>query len=203
MTKRKPTEPNRCCSYCGEPLEPSHRADQFFCGKACGLKAFKARQRPECSFPGCSAAVKYVGICSGHYAQRERGAELSPLSARRRVADGRKQCALCEIVKPVDEFFSRSERDSQVNSYCKQCANAYKKARQYRVTIEEIRTLEAVAQCANPACDVDVDLNIDHCHDTGAVRGVLCKKCNLALGLANDDPKILSGLIAYLERSRT
>jgi hypothetical protein len=40
----------------------------------------------------------------------------------------------------------------------------------------------------------------DHNHETGAIRGLLCKTCNVALGVLSDDPAILRRLAAYLER---
>jgi len=40
--------------------------------------------------------------------------------------------------------------------------------------------------------------NLDHDHETGEVRGVLCKPCNLILGLADDSTEQLEGLIEYL-----
>lgn len=39
---------------------------------------------------------------------------------------------------------------------------------------------------------------IDHCHTTGAVRGLVCNRCNLALGVIKDDPVLLLQLRAYL-----
>ena len=39
---------------------------------------------------------------------------------------------------------------------------------------------------------------VDHCHATGHVRGVLCNRHNLLLGLAGDDPTILEAAAAYL-----
>ncbi len=41
-------------------------------------------------------------------------------------------------------------------------------------------------------------LCIDHCHQTGDFRGFLCKKCNSALGMLNDDPNQLQKLMEYL-----
>ena len=41
-------------------------------------------------------------------------------------------------------------------------------------------------------------LNIDHCHKSGVVRGLLCSKCNTALGLMDDDTERLKSAINYL-----
>ena len=46
----------------------------------------------------------------------------------------------------------------------------------------------------------DRNLDVDHCHETGRVRGLLCNNCNRALGYAKDDPKVLRRMAEYLER---
>lgn len=45
-------------------------------------------------------------------------------------------------------------------------------------------------------------LAVDHCHETGAVRGLLCQKCNRAIGLLGDDPALMRKAISYLLRHR-
>jgi len=42
-------------------------------------------------------------------------------------------------------------------------------------------------------------LCVDHCHDTGEVRKLLCHKCNAALGYADDSPDRLRRMAQYLE----
>ena len=45
-------------------------------------------------------------------------------------------------------------------------------------------------------------LVIDHDHETGKVRGLLCGMCNTSLGYAEDSPERLRALADYLERTR-
>ena len=47
------------------------------------------------------------------------------------------------------------------------------------------------------------NLSVDHCHATGKIRGLLCYRCNHALGLCEDKPNLLRELATYLEQADT
>jgi hypothetical protein len=53
------------------------------------------------------------------------------------------------------------------------------------------------AICKEP-CPTGKWLAVDHCHTTNAVRGLLCTKCNMGIGLFNDSVERLEATIAYL-----
>lgn len=46
------------------------------------------------------------------------------------------------------------------------------------------------------------NLDIDHCHITGKVRGLLCNKCNKAIGYFEDNPELIKKALKYLEDSQ-
>ena len=128
-------------------------------------------------------------------------------------------CPDCGIEKLASEFNKYPKNKSGLYTYCKPCKYIRYKNRR----TPEQRRLERVKACyglepeeynelvkaANKTCqicgtpegdDKPTKLVVDHCHDTGKVRGLICDRCNRALGLVGDNTKTLSNLITYLEK---
>lgn len=74
--------------------------------------------------------------------------------------------------------------------------------RTYGLTVEQYDEMLAAqgggcAICGRPPRD-DISLHVDHCHRTGDVRGILCFRCNNALGDYLDDGGLLQAAADYL-----
>lgn len=77
-----------------------------------------------------------------------------------------------------------------------------RKIKSYGITENEYHILKDFAHgnchiCHEPFGNQE---NIDHCHKTNNVRGLLCTKCNIALGALNDNIALLQRAIEYIEQ---
>ena len=71
---------------------------------------------------------------------------------------------------------------------------------EYRKRLKQQRNGCATCGSVNPkGRGVTRKFNVDHCHKTGKVRGLLCTCCNRALGLVGDRVSTLKRMIKYLE----
>lgn len=85
---------------------------------------------------------------------------------------------------------------------------SYALLNKYGLTMRDKENILAAqgGRCANPGCRATdpgkagfrKGWHIDHDHKTEAVRGVLCQRCNNALGLLRDDINKIRGFIEYL-----
>lgn len=75
--------------------------------------------------------------------------------------------------------------------------------RKYGLTsnIFEALVLAQLGKCAVCGANEGMELHVDHDHRTNKVRGLLCGKCNKAIGLLNDDPNLMNAAKEFLERS--
>lgn len=79
----------------------------------------------------------------------------------------------------------------------------------YGLTVEEFEEIERqqggvcrICQCPPTGRRNGGRLHVDHDHETGEVRGLLCYHCNNGLGRFKDDPELLRSAAKYLELSR-
>ena len=75
--------------------------------------------------------------------------------------------------------------------------------KQYGLTTEQYDTMyEGIEGCCEICGDFKETLHVDHDHDTGDVRGLLCGLCNRGIGLLRDDIKIMKAGITYLTKQK-
>jgi len=126
---------------------------------------------------------------------------------------GAKLCTKCDTVKPEAEFHKAGQRG--FHSWCKKCFNESARAhRNKKVTPEQRRRnnlwtryrmrpedAEAMAEAQGGLCGICGEKPqrpvIDHNHETGAVRGLLCHGCNIKLP-AVEDKGFLEAALRYL-----
>ena len=140
-----------------------------------------------CEFPSCGKPRVSRGFCPGHYSQQRLGAPLTTL----RVVDPQRGCR----VRTCDA-------KHYANGLCK---NHNRRCATYNLTPDEVAELFSATACA--ACDGEFTRrgklrpDVDHDHRTGKVRGLVHARCNLAIGLLEDDPTIAQAVTDYLLRS--
>lgn len=131
-------------------------------------------------------------------AARKAGVTIEEWQSRR--ARGERWCYCCKTWRPSIEFGKDKSRTDGLASACKTCANHKVTATRYKIDIDLARGLRSgLAVCE--ICGRKQKLEVDHNHSTGKVRGVLCSRCNGALGQFLDDINMLKKAIAYLEKN--
>lgn len=132
-----------------------------------------------------------------------------------------KICGKCKVEKSSEDFWKKKSRKDGLDAYCVECRKADRNPAwsqkhelngfdltlaQYQQMVSERNGLCDI--CKEPEQVVDVrtgkvrNLAVDHCHITSKVRGLLCYRCNRAIGLLQDDPKRLLSAAAYLTGSQ-
>jgi hypothetical protein len=120
---------------------------------------------------------------------------------------GTKPCSGCKEELPLSSYYLR--KDGYYQSRCQSCMQASnrkwadanqipRKARRYGVCEEVLASMfdDAAGRCG--ICDRERELHVDHCHDTGRVRGLLCGPCNRSIGVLGDNVEGLRRALRYL-----
>lgn len=119
------------------------------------------------------------------------------------VPEGHKHCLGCDEVKPWREWHRNASASDGLSTRCKACRAVAGRERhlkrQYGMTEAERDELIASQMGVCCICLAAPATQVDHCHQTGRVRGVLCFNCNSGLGLLGDDPAAVNRAADYLE----
>jgi hypothetical protein len=118
-----------------------------------------------------------------------------------------KRCTRCGETKEIAEFNRDKSKKDGRESRCKACRahpreRANDRRRKTGVSKELFNALLIVQEhrCAICSAPVDNSAPADHCHNTMVPRGILCRSCNLGMGLLKDDLGTLIRAVAYLHR---
>lgn len=139
------------------------------------------------------------------------------------------KCWKCQKTKPIARFNNDITRPSGKCSRCKDCNRVhyaafrvkmkgklgqsgyreyfskYELSHYYGITIDDFKLRlkqqnNLCAICNGPP--TGRRLGVDHCHRTGKFRGLLCGRCNSALGLFRDNIENLETALEYLREHK-
>jgi len=143
----------------------------------------------KCKEPGCKAVRAQGRVrCERHlakkreYMRRYTEANKEKVNALRRAARAADPDKYAGHVRKVFYGVDQIEYEQMLEEQGRVCAAC----RQPETYVRNGKTLR---------------LSVDHCHETGLVRGLLCGRCNRALGLVKDNKMALAGLVVYLSKA--
>lgn len=138
-----------------------------------------------------------------------------------------KVCTGCGEAKPRDQYNNRKTGKDGLNSRCRPCVNAaslawyqanrdhvkkvhreYVLMSQYGISEAQFQELLEAQDGKCALCSLAFsqigrrNLCVDHDHQTGEVRGLLCRLCNRSIAQLGDNAEGLRRALAYLDRGR-
>ena len=132
----------------------------------------------------------------------------------------RKKCSTCKRKLAVSSFYKNKSRKDGLQHNCKGCHKKHTHASRIKhphtqleydwnrrgidITMEQYEELRASSGGCCFVCGIHESLlptrlAVDHCHDTGVVRGLLCQSCNTSIGKLGDNIEGLKRALNYLK----
>lgn len=136
--------------------------------------------------------------------------------------DHPRRCTKCGETKPRTEFYRHSQCPSTTHSECKACSRSSwnaarrrwkqknpeaaarstkrKNLRRFGISLEQYEEMAARQGGACAICGATPEraLDVDHDHETGAIRALLCGMCNRGLGSFRDRADLMVKAIDYI-----
>ena len=123
-----------------------------------------------------------------------------------------KECKSCNEVFPLDNFYSNKKMKDGYLNRCKPCERESRREQQQEYWLQKRYGLspaeyKAMFESQDWKCSICTepltDAVVDHCHDTGNTRALLCQGCNKALGFFKDNPELMERGAQYVREHRT
>lgn len=126
---------------------------------------------------------------------KEHSQKYKPTREKRRLYEAEYRAANRERHRKRDAVWSKADRAANPLKYRERHLMKY-----YGLSLAAYDKMVvdqhgACASCRKP----QTNLHVDHCHETGRVRGLLCSKCNTAIGLFGEDIALMERAALYLE----
>ena len=130
---------------------------------------------------------------------------LNDFGKRKFNRDGRE--TICRTCIAAEQAEYRRKHPDRIVAYRKKAAvgtNNARLKRLYGIDTDDYKKLtlaqsSCCAICKIPSSDLKKAFDVDHDHETGRVRGLLCNNCNRGIGHLKDSVEILASAIAYLK----
>lgn len=175
-------------------------------------KPIQERQVGICNVDGCDRLKRTKGLCEAHYERKRRYGDVrSSVPVRAMVtmlskteygemksecqelsSIGKKRCYRCKKIKELSEFYPSYRLIENASSWCKSCSLDNGRVRKYGIEPGEFDEIVKKQGYRCALCQKPLDIkksrraHVDHNHQTGEMRGVLCPFCNSSLGLFED-----------------
>lgn len=208
----------------GDQCSKCKRADVEFYPKSSACKACnRADHKAWRERTGYSVTHARMDECTCGRYKDHRSVQCMDCHDRRRslfhLKNNVKICKTCLVALPGSAFRASSNTSDKLRPDCTTCLKKKGRVgacfRKYGITIEQWNALYVNQDGKCGACRIPLQRHsfdgiapwagegrspcVDHCHETGAIRGMLCHWCNLTVN-EHASPEALRGCADYLER---
>jgi hypothetical protein len=142
-------------------------------------------------------------LCKGCMDSKRAASFAAAVAAGDSRVPASKCCPMCLQALPASDFSRHKLSWDGLRTYCRSCERVVRRSGKYglpREAVEDMLSREACESCGGQFAG-DSEKHIDHRHSDGAVRGVLCQRCNTTIGQCEESPEVLRLIAEYLERT--
>lgn len=195
---------SKSCGCQGREVKIGH---VFNCFKVISSAYNKKRQNKTFKFVDCECQCGNIRSIKTEDVKRKWRFSCGCKRSQKSL-NGLKKCICCKIKKTIENFAVCKIKKDGYQGRCKDCIkNSYLK-RIFGITLDEYNNILtkqnnkcAICLTDNPSTTNSKKrfFSVDHCHATNKIRGLLCSKCNVAIGTLGDNSEGIYKAFIYLK----